>query len=99
MPSISNPYTELGYHSNKTETYDLLVRQTIPYILYGEFQDPKTNSFAPLTRFVCLTPNRTLEGSRAVPEGKAPWENHGKRMLASRMTVVVAIMLGVLLAL
>ncbi|KAF9739549.1 hypothetical protein PMIN06_006992 [Paraphaeosphaeria minitans] len=96
--SISSPFSDYSYQPNMTETYDLLVRQTVPYILYGRFEDPDSNSGEVMTRFICVAPNRTVEGSRAVPEGKAPWEeSKGVGLVAGRMAVVMASIMGVVL--
>lgn len=93
--SMSDPFEDFRYRPNMTEAYDLLVRQTIPYVLYGGFSD--SNSVALMTRFVCVTPDRTVQGSRAVPGGKAPWESQAVGLMAGRAAVVVAGLLGFML--
>ncbi|KAJ4351730.1 CCA tRNA nucleotidyltransferase, mitochondrial [Didymosphaeria variabile] len=75
--SMSDAFEDFNYRPNMTEAYDLLVRQTIP--------------------FVCVTPNKTVQGSRAVPEGKAPWESQAVGLVVGRAAVVVAGALGLML--
>jgi hypothetical protein len=95
--SVSNPFADYNYRSNMAETYDMIVCQTVPYVLYGRFEDPESHSVEVLTRFVCVTPNRTVEGSRAVPGGETPWESKGVSLVAGRMVVVVASISGAML--
>jgi hypothetical protein len=57
--------TDANADANKT--YDLLTRQTIPLVLLGRFVDPESNLVQSSVEFVCMTANKTVEGSR-VPE-------------------------------
>lgn len=90
---MSSPFADYHYQSNLTETYDLLVRQTVPYLIRAAFEDPDTHLRTVLTRSVCVVPNKTVAGSRAVPGGKAPWEDEeskGVGMAAGWFAVVFA---------
>ncbi|KAF1832482.1 hypothetical protein BDW02DRAFT_581238 [Decorospora gaudefroyi] len=77
-------------------TYDLLTRQAIPLVLLGRFADPESNRVQRSVEFVCMTANKTVEGSR-VPEQEASWEGAGDdisaRMVGWAAGVVTAVML------
>lgn len=79
------------------ETYDLLTRQTIPLVILGRFVDPQSNEVQRNVEFVCITANKTVEGSR-VPEQDTPWEESAGADVSARMVgwaagVVTAVML------
>jgi hypothetical protein len=80
------------------EKYDLLTRQTIPLVLLGRFPDPKSNLVQSSVEFVCMTANKTVEGSR-VAEQKAPWESAGVDMSARMVGWVAGLMMAVMLVL
>lgn len=83
-------------NANSNETYDLLTRQTIPLVLLGRFPDTRSNLVLGSVQFVCMTANKTVEGSR-VPEQNTPWANAGvdmsARMVGWAAGVVTAAML------
>ncbi|EDU47208.1 hypothetical protein A1F94_004938 [Pyrenophora tritici-repentis] len=78
------------------QIYDLMTRQTIPVVLLGRFADPESNLVQSSVEFVCLTANKTVEGSR-VPEQVTPWKSAGAgisaRMVGWAAGVVTAVML------
>ena len=90
---VSNT-TDINADANKT--YDLLTRQTIPLVLLGRFVDPESSLVQSGVEFVCMTANKTVEGSR-VPEQETPWESSGAdisaRMVGWAAGVVTAVML------
>ncbi|OAG01958.1 uncharacterized protein CC84DRAFT_1189333 [Paraphaeosphaeria sporulosa] len=61
------------------------------------FVDPESNLVQSSVEFVCMTANKTVEGSR-VPEKEKPWESAGAevsaRMVGWAAAVVTAAMLG-----
>lgn len=83
-------------NADANKTYDLLTRQTIPLVLLGQFVDPESRMVQSSVEFVCLTANKTVEGSR-VPEREKPWESVGAgvsaRMAGWAACVVTAMML------
>ncbi|KAI1669647.1 hypothetical protein L13192_07106 [Pyrenophora tritici-repentis] len=86
-----------GANVDANETYDLLTRQTIPLVLLGRFVDPESNRVQRSVEFVCMTANKTVEGSR-VPEQDTPWEESAGADVSARMVgwaagVVTAVML------
>jgi hypothetical protein len=85
--------TDANADANKT--YDLLTRQTIPLVLLGRFVDPESSLVQSSVEFVCMTANKTVEGSR-VPEQERPWESAGAgvsaKMVGWAACVVTAIM-------
>jgi hypothetical protein len=85
-----------GVNADANKTYDLLTRQTIPLVLLGRFVDPESSLVQSSVEFVCMTANKTVEGSR-VPEQETPWESAGAdisaRMVGWAAGVVTAVML------
>jgi hypothetical protein len=71
------------------ETYDLMTRQTIPLVLLGRFYDPVSNSGQTSVEFVCMTANKTVEGSR-VPEQDTPWEESAGAYVSAKMVIWAA---------
>ena len=88
----SNTIAKVG----ENETYDLLTRQTIPLVLLGRFADPESNLVQTGLKFVCMTANNTVEGSR-VSEEETPWESAGAdisaRMVGWAAGIATAVML------
>jgi hypothetical protein len=86
--------TDVNADANKT--YDILTRQTIPLVLLGRFVDPESNLVHNSVEFVCMTANRTVEGSR-VPEQGTPWKSAGAdisaRIVGWAASIVTTIML------
>jgi hypothetical protein len=83
-------------NTDANKTYDLLTRQTIPLVLLGRFVDPESNLVQSRVEFVCMTANRTVEGSR-VAEQETPWKSIGTdssaRIVGWVAGVVTAVML------
>jgi hypothetical protein len=83
-------------NTDANKTYDLLTRQTIPLVLLGRFDDPESNLVQSRVEFVCMTANRTVEGSR-VAEQETPWKSIGTdisaRIVGWAAGVVMAVML------
>lgn len=63
-------------NTDANTTYDLLTEQTIPLVLLGRIPDPKSNLVQSSVQFVCMTANKTVEGSREA-EQTTPWESTG----------------------
>jgi hypothetical protein len=88
--------TDANGDANKT--YDLLTRQTIPLVLLGRFVDPESNLVQSSVEFVCMTANRTVEGSR-VPEQERPWESVGADLRPRMVGWVAGVLMAVMLLL
>ncbi|UPX19381.1 uncharacterized protein EKO05_0009646 [Ascochyta rabiei] len=56
------------------QTYDLMVAQSVPFIVAAQFNDSTQPAPESDVQFVCVTPKDVVAGSR-VPENKTPW-NH-----------------------
>lgn len=86
--------TDINADANKT--YDLLTRQTIPLVLLGRFVDTKSNLVQSSVKFVCLTANKAVKGSRVAVQDR-PWDSAGAdisaRMVGWAAGVVTAITL------
>ncbi|KAK7182443.1 hypothetical protein PSPO01_11441 [Paraphaeosphaeria sporulosa] len=91
------PFKTTRVSADANQAYDILTRQTIPLVLLGRFVDPESNLVQSSFEFVCMTANKTVEGSR-VPEKEKPWESAGAevsaRMVGWAAAVVTAAMLG-----
>jgi hypothetical protein len=85
-------------NTDANKTYDLLTRQTIPLVLLGRFVDPASNLVQSSIEFVCMTANRTVEGSR-VPEQKTPWESAGAVVSAGIVGWAASLVMAVMLML
>jgi hypothetical protein len=83
-------------NTDANKTYDLLTRQTIPLVLLGRFVDPESNLVQSRVEFVCMTANRTVEGSR-IAEQETPWKSIGTdisaRIVGWAAGAVMAVML------
>jgi hypothetical protein len=88
--------SDTSANTGANETYDLLTQQAIPIVLLGRFVDPKSNLVQSSVEFVCMTANKTVEGSR-VPEQETPWKSAGAdisaKMVGWATSVVTAVML------
>jgi hypothetical protein len=82
-------------NADANETYDLLIRQAIPLVILGQFIKPESNLVQSSVEFVCMTANKTVEGSR-VPEQVTPWKSDGAdisaRIVGLAAGVVTAVM-------
>ena len=92
---VSNT-TDVNADANKS--YDLFTRQTIPLVLLGRFVDPESSLVQSSVKFVCMTANKTVEGSR-VPEQETPWESAGADISARMVGWVVSVVTAVMLVL
>jgi hypothetical protein len=88
--------TDINADANRT--YDLLTRQTIPLVLLGRFVDPESNLVQSSVEFVCMTANKTVEGSR-VPEQETPWKSVGADISARIAKWVAGVVTAIMLVL
>ena len=83
-------------NADANKTYDLITRQTIPLVLLGRFVDTKSNLVQSNVEFVCLTANKTVEGSRVAVQDR-PWDSAGAdisaRMVGWAAGIATAVML------
>jgi hypothetical protein len=84
-----------GINTDANKTYDLLTRQTIPLVLLGRFNDLESNLMQSSVEIVCITANKTVEGSR-VSEEETPWESAGTD-ISARMVGLAAITVTVVM--
>jgi hypothetical protein len=88
--------SDTSANAGANKTYDLLTRQAIPLVLLGRFVNPESNLVQSSVEFVCMTANKTVEGSR-VPEQETPWKSAGAdisaKMVGWATSVVTAVML------
>lgn len=90
--------SETTAHIDANTTYDLLTRQTIPFVLLARFPDPESNSVQSSVQFVCMTANKTVDGSR-VAEPKTPWESTGVDLSAKMVGWAACVLMAVMVVL
>jgi hypothetical protein len=89
MPGGITAFDSLNVRADAEQAYDLLTRQAIPMVLLGHFVDPQSHEVQNSIEFVCMTANKTVNGSR-VSKDEQPWESAGMGVSARRVGWVVA---------
>jgi hypothetical protein len=89
---------DTDFNADANKKYDLLTRQTIPLVILGQFNHPESNLVQSSVEFVCMTANKTVEGSR-VSEQETPWKSAGAGISARTVGWAAGVVTAVMLVL
>jgi hypothetical protein len=87
---------DADFNADANKTYDLLMRQTIPLVIVGQFNHPESNLMQSSVEFVCMTASKTVEGGR-VSEQETPWKSAGAGISARTVGWVAGVVTTVML--